>query len=220
MKKLRLQPVRVLCFHHVTEEYDASYMKPCDWRQLSVFQADIERMRQEGVRFVSLSEAYRHISKDLFRCRKYVAITFDDGNASLKGIIPWLMEEKIPMTLFINGKYLDGKSYRENPLEKYLTAVELKEMTEKYGSLLSVQSHGWEHTDAAQMSPNQLRESIEKSIEILTPYTTRSIPIIYHAYTYGSYTEESDKVVQSLHLIPVRINGRVNYDDASCIDRC
>ena len=218
--KMRLRPIRVLCFHHVSEVYDASYMKPCDWRQLSTFQSDILRMQREGVRFISLDAAYHHIKDDYLRTRKYVAITFDDGCKSLKGIIPWLMEQQIPVTLFINGKYLDGKSYRDNPLEQYLTANELREMVDQYGLLLSVQSHGWEHTDAALMAPEQLRESVEKNIEVLTPYTEHSIPIKYHAYTWGSYTDENDRVLQSMHLIPVRINGRVNYNDASCIDRC
>lgn len=217
--KLRLQPIRVLCFHHVTEEYDASYMKPCDWRQLSTFQLDIQRMQREGVRFISLDAAYNHIKNDYLRTRKYVAITFDDGCKSQKGIIPWLMEQQIPVTLFINGKYLDGKSYRDNPLEQYLTADELLEMVDKYGILLSVQSHGWEHTDAAKMTAKELKANITKTLDALTPYTIHSLPVKYHAYTWGSYTKENDEVLHSMGIVPVKINGRVNYNDSSCIDR-
>lgn len=218
--KLRLQPVRVFCFHHITEEYDASYMKRGDWMQLSLFKNKIEDMQLNGIEFISLYSAYNHIKNDRIRTKKYVVITFDDGYASLKGIIPWLMENKIPVTLFINPKYLDGESYRDNPNERYLTANDLKELTDQYGILLSVQSHGWEHTDAAKMSSEELKENISKTIEALTPYTTHSIPILYHAYTWGSYTKENDEVLMSIGIVPVKINGRVNYNDSSCIDRC
>lgn len=217
--KIHLQPIRVYCFHHVTEEYDASYMKPCDWKQMSELMSFVEENRRNGVKFISLDEAYRHIKQDWFRFKNYAVITFDDGCASLKGIIPWLMEQRIPVTLFINPKYLDGKSYRDNPKEQYITAGDLKQMTDTYGAMLSVQSHGWEHTDAAKMNADELRANIEKTIEVLTPYTTHSIPVKYHAYTWGSYTKENDEVLQNMGIVPVKINGRVNYNDASCVER-
>jgi len=98
-------------------------------------------------------------------------------------------------------------------------ADELKEMTDTYGALLSVQSHGWEHTDAAKMTAEELKANITKTIEALAPYTSHSIPVKYHAYTWGSYTKENDEVLHSMGLIPVKINGRVNYNDSSCIER-
>ena len=108
--KMRLQPIQVYCKHHVCAAFDAESMIACDRMNIAEFKAKIQAMRKEGVEFISLKDAYRHICKDRVRCKKYAVLTFDDGYASLKEILPWLEEQKIPATLFINGKYLDGKS--------------------------------------------------------------------------------------------------------------
>ena len=122
---LRLQPIHVFCMHHVTKTFDVDSMNACDWMQIDAFKDKLLTMTQDGVEFISLSDAYRHMCHDWIRCRKYAVITFDDGYASLKEILPWLEEQMIPVTLFINGKYLDGKSYRKTPQEQYLTEKEL-----------------------------------------------------------------------------------------------
>ncbi len=116
--KLRLQPIRVFCLHHVCEQFDADTMYACDWMALDEFKQKINALRSQGYQFISLSEAYNHLKKNRFRRKKYAVLTFDDGYKSLKEVLPWLEEQKIPATLFINGKYLDGKSYRETPNEQ------------------------------------------------------------------------------------------------------
>ena len=194
-------------------------MHKCDWMSLADFQNRISSLQHQGVHFISLAGAYRHIQCDIIRFRKYAVLTFDDGYASLKEILPWLKEQSIPCTLFINGKYLDGESYRQNPNEKYLNSEDLLEIVERYRSLVSVQSHGWEHSDATKMTEEDFRTSMLKNIEILTPYTKYSIPICFHAYTWGRYSVQSDKVLYSMNIKPVRVNGVRNYNDINCINR-
>ena len=123
--KIRLQPIRVFCLHHVCEQFDADTMYPCDWMALDAFKKKINELRNQGYQFISLTEAYEHLKKDRFRYKKYAVLTFDDGYKSLLEVMPWLEEQQIPATLFINGKYLDGKSYRNNANEKYLMYDEL-----------------------------------------------------------------------------------------------
>ena len=125
LKKLFLQPIRVFCLHHVCEIYDSESMYPCDWMELVKFKQKINALRVQGCHFISLKEAYTHLKNDLFRKKKYVVLTFDDGYKSLTEILPWLEEQNIPVTLFINGKYLDGKSYHDVEKESYLTYNEL-----------------------------------------------------------------------------------------------
>ena len=95
-------------------------------------------------------------------------------------------EQKIPATLFINGKYLDGKSYRETPKEQYLTHDELFALTSQ---LIEIGHHGWEHTAANEMTDEELLESLQKNIEILSAHP-RYIP--FWAYTYGIHNQTSD----------------------------
>lgn len=211
--KLRLQPIRVFCLHHVCEMYDADVMNACDWIALDEFKIKVQTLQQNGVEFISLSKAHTHITKDKIRCKKYAVLTFDDGYASLKEILPWLFENNIPVTLFVNGKYLDGKSYRNTPKEQYLTKEELFALTTP---LVEIGSHGWEHIDANAMAIEEFASSVQKNIELLSAHP-RYIP--FHAYTYGGHNHKVDTELYEAHIIPVLVEGMKNYNKTNCIHR-
>lgn len=211
--KLRLQPIRVYCLHHVCVEFETDAMNACDWMQIDEFKRKVLGLQQDGVTFISLTEAYRHICNDWIRTRRYAVLTFDDGYASLKEILPWLEEQGVPATLFINGKYLDGKSYRKNPKEQYLTENELFALT---SPLIEIGSHGWEHTDATEMSELVFVESIEQNAQQLYAHP-RYIP--FHAYTWGRHSKMSDATLQKKNIIPLLMDGGKNYNDANAIHR-
>ena len=211
--KIRLRPIRVFCLHHVCETYDESTMYCGDWMQIDEFKQQVQVMRQNGVEFISLSKAHEHIVNDRIRCKKYAVLTFDDGYASLKEIFPWLFENNIPVTLFVNGKYLDGKSYRETPKEQYLTYDELFALTTP---LVEIGSHGWEHIDANAMTVAEFASSAQKNIELLSAHP-RYIP--FHAYTYGGHNHKVDTELYEAHIIPVLVDGMKNYNKTNCIHR-
>ena len=211
--KLRLRPIRVFCLHHVCKEYDAESMYVCDWMALDAFKKKINELRNQGYQFISLTAAYEHLKKDWFRCKKYAVLTFDDGYKSLLEVLPWLEEQQIPATLFINGKYLDGKSYRETPKEQYLTYDELFALT---SPLIEIGHHGWEHTAATEMMEEDLLKSLQKNTEILSAHP-RYIP--FWAYTWGKHIESNDKCLLVNGIIPILIEGNKNYKWIGSIDR-
>lgn len=202
--KFRLQPIHVYCLHHICAQFDADSMNACDWTDIGAFKTKILQMRHMGVELISLSEAYTHFAHDLFRGHKYAVITIDDGYASLKEILPWLMEQGIPVTLFINGKYLDGKSYRKNPKERYLTKDELFAIT---NPLVSIANHGWEHKRVTELAQDDFEKSVKQNVDLLSRHPNY---VPFWAYTYGSYTKASDTCLQAQHLIPVYVNGEEN----------
>jgi peptidoglycan/xylan/chitin deacetylase (PgdA/CDA1 family) len=199
--------------HHACAEFDAESMNACDWMNIEEFKTKVQAMQHDGVEFISLTEASKHVSKDWIRCKKYAVLTFDDGYASLKEILPWLEEQKIPVTLFINGKYLDGKSYRKNPKESYLTKDEIWGLI---SPLIEIGNHGWEHTDAVDMTKNQFGVYMGMNVELLYTHP-RYIP--FHAYTYGHHTEEEDIYLQQMGLTPVLVDGQYNYNCKMYIHR-
>ncbi|MBR5493717.1 MAG: polysaccharide deacetylase family protein [Alistipes sp.] len=211
--KLRLEPIRVFCLHHVCEHFDADTMYPCDWMALDAFKKKISELRNQGYQFISLTVAYEHLKKDWFRRKKYAVLTFDDGYKSLNEVLPWLEEQQIPATLFINGKYLDGKSYRETSKEQYLTYDELFSLT---NPLIEIGHHGWEHTVATEMTEEELLVSLQKNIEILSSHP-RYIP--FWAYTYGIHDKNSDVIIKHTNLIPILVAGSKNYQWKENIDR-
>lgn len=211
--KLRLQPIHVFCMHHVCNAFDAESMNACDWMQIDEFKCRIQSMQHDGVEFISLTDAYAKLTNDKFRNHKYAVLTFDDGYASLKEILPWLEEQQIPATLFINGKYLDGKSYRKNPNEKYLIKEELFSLT---SPLIEIASHGWEHKRATEMTAEEFAESVKRNIGLLSGHPNY---IPFWAYTYGSHSNNTDDYLHRQGLVPIYIDGMKNYNEIKVIHR-
>ena len=211
--KLRLRPISVYCLHHVCEQYDAESMYSCDWIALDDFKEKINVLCNQGYQFISLTDAYNHLNKDYFRLRKYAVLTFDDGYKSLMEVLPWLEKQRIPATLFINGKYLDGISFRENQKEQYLTYDELFTLT---SPLIEIGNHGWEHIAATEMNEKLLKESLHKNIEVLCSHP-RYIP--FWAYTYGASTPQSDNILKNNQLVPVKVSGAKNNVYTGKIER-
>jgi hypothetical protein len=211
--KLRLQPIRVFCLHHVCEHFDADAMHACDWMPLDEFKRKINALQDQGYEFISLTEAYEHLQTDYIRLKKYAVLTFDDGYKSLKEILPWLQEQQIPCALFINGKYLDGESYRETSKEQYLTYNELFALT---SPLIEIGHHGWEHKSVTEMSEEELLESLYKNTDILSAHP-RYIPL--WAYTWGRHNKNNDGLLLKHDIIPVLIEGNKNYKWIGTIDR-
>lgn len=211
--KLRLQPIRVFCLHHVCAEFNAESMNACDWMQIDEFKSKVMTLQQNGVEFISLSKAYKHICYDHIRSKNYAVLTFDDGYASLKEILPWLENQKIPATLFINGKYLDGKSYRKNSKEKYLTKEELFAMA---SPLIEIGNHGWEHNRVTDMADDELEMSVGQNVGLLSNHPNY---IPFWAYTYGAHSDKTDDYLHHQGLVPIYIDGMKNYNDSEVIHR-
>jgi peptidoglycan/xylan/chitin deacetylase (PgdA/CDA1 family) len=197
----------------VCEHFDADAMHACDWMPLDEFKRKINALQDQGYEFISLTEAYEHLQTDYIRLKKYAVLTFDDGYKSLKEILPWLEEQQIPCALFINGKYLDGKSYRETPEEQYLNYDELFTLT---SPLIEIGHHGWEHTAATEMTEEELLDSLQKNIEILSAHP-RYIP--FWAYTYGKYTDQTNFLLRNNKLILVKVSGGQNFHLQEAVDR-
>ena len=213
--KLRLQPIRIFCFHQVSDTFDESTMKQCDWLQTDAFKRLIYSFQQAGYTFISLPDAHERIKRDIFRCKKYAVLTADDGWASLKNILPWLNELQIPITLFVNPAYFDGMHFREKDTEKYLTESEVLHLYEQY-PLLTIGMHGWEHKDATKQTDGEFKESVEQSVKYL-----HELPdyVPYFAYTWGRHTGATDRILADKGITPLTIMGGGNYNKAQIIDR-
>lgn len=230
--KLRLRPIRVFCFHQVSETFDDSTMWECDWTQTELFKRNIQSLKEQGYNFISLSQAHEKLKRDRLRCKKYAVLTADDGYKSLLNILPWLEEQHIPVTLFINTKYLDGKSWSEINEEQarrakpnvdmvkdvcpklYLSQEELKQVAAMPN--VTIGMHGHEHFDAKKQTVEEFKTNVERCQSALqnVPHT-----IPYFAYTWGRHNAETDEVLKGLGLIPVMISGTGNYNNTNYIDR-
>lgn len=209
---LKLHPIRVFLFHQVSDIYDEALCKVCDWTCTDVFKSMILKLK-ENYEFMSLSQAVGHLQKDMLRTKKYAVLTNDDGASCLKQILPWLKEQGVPVTLFVNAKYLDGVSYRNKPTEKYLTKDELFALDYEG---IEVANHGWEHNDITKLDWRQFVDSVERNVAVLRGHPCY---VPFWAYTWGRYTQAHDDYLISRRIVPVLIDGMKNYNDATHIHR-
>lgn len=235
--KIRLRPIHVYVFHQVGDTWDPLRAWECDWTKTDSFKDNILKLKKHN-KFISLQDAYTHLKNDVFRFKKYAVLTSDDGYSSILSVLPWLRENDIPITLFINAKYLDGRSwspineeqvkracgedkYNMNEIVKglYITKEQLFGLT--YDSI-TIGLHGYEHNDVSKMTAIEFEANLSHSIGVLKNHP-RYIP--FYAYTWGRFTDMSDHILHKNNIIPVRVSGGKNYNyngavDRVCIDGC
>lgn len=210
VKQLR-KPIDVFLFHAVSDEYDEKKYMLIDWSHTDDFKNHIHTLKSRYT-FITLEEAYRKLNSILPRWRRYAVLTCDDGFASVLNILPFLEGEGIPITLFVNPKYLDGVSgragYAEN--QQYITHDQLWALT---SSLVTVGMHGYEHDDVTKKPAEEFDWSVEKCKEILQSHP-RYIP--YYAYTGGRHNDLTQQILRQKGLVPVFVGSKLNkkFQDA------
>lgn len=230
--KLRLRPIRVFCFHQVSDEYNPLTMWECDWTQTELFKRNIMYLQSHGVNFISLLGAHEKLKRDRLRCKKYAVLTADDGYKSLLNILPWLKEQRIPVTLFINTKYLDGKSWsaiNEEQARRVKSDADMekdvcpnlylsKEEFIKVAAMpnVTIGLHGHEHLDATEHTKEVFKQNVQLCKDAL-----KDVPHVlpYFAYTWGRHNAETDEVLSEMGITPVLVNGEKNYINVKYIDR-
>jgi peptidoglycan/xylan/chitin deacetylase (PgdA/CDA1 family) len=204
--KIRLQPIRVFCFHQVSDTFDKSTMYPGDWTQIEQFKRNILQLKKQYT-FISLQDAYKNLNSDWFRAKKYAVLTADDGWSSLKNILPWLYEQHMQITLFVNPAYLKGKETRENGMSGLLTWGELDIMLKQYHNI-TIASHGWDHTLATDLEYDTFKKYAFLSADYLSQ-SNQYVP--FYAYPCGKHNKQHDDCIKQCALVPVYIDGMKNY---------
>lgn len=212
----RLQPIHIYCLHHICASFCADSMHSEDWMDIEYFKLRISALRKQGVIFISLSAAYQKLQEDYIRLNKYAVLTFDDGYASLKEILPWVIEQNIPVTLFVNPDYAEGKALRETPSENYLSIADIENYVATSHGLIEIGMHGLQHKDVTTMSEKDFIAFATQSIAA-TSKINGFIP--FWAYTWGRHTAMTDRILQANNIIPVLMDGMRNFNVKSHIHR-
>ena len=230
-RTLRLRPIWMFAVHHVSDVYDPLTMWECDWTQAEWLKDKLLQLKHKGYSFISMTDACEKLKHDRFRRKRYIVLTADDGYKSILKFLPWLEEQQMPIMLFINTKYLDGKTWSAANEEQarsvnpnvdmlkevcpnlYMSQEELFALTSPY---ISIGMHGHEHLDADKISLDAFRRNLEQCWELLMNHPRF---ILYMAYPWGSRNEKSDAILQDMKIVPVRFDGMGNFEYEGYIDR-
>ena len=213
--RLRLHPIRVFVFHQVSDVFEPDTMWECDWTETEAFKRSISALTKKYT-FISLDQVKDHLENDRFRFKDYAALTADDGWASLKNILPWLVERKIPVTLFLNPSCLDGKHWNSRETDKLLTREEVVRFVEQGAPYITIASHGWTHKSSLHMTMEEFIESVDKSERVLQEMPAK---VPFFAYASGLSAEGQFGYLRKQGLTPVYVDRRVNSKDSILIHR-
>jgi peptidoglycan/xylan/chitin deacetylase (PgdA/CDA1 family) len=226
----RLKPISVFVFHHVSEVRNPLICAEEDWTSMEVFKNNIVKLQQE-FEFISLTNAYRHLSLDKWRKKRYVVLTADDAYRSILDIVPWLAARRIPLVIFANSRFLDQDSM--TPIHEeyiktvapnadlgqvlkatYMSKEELWSLNDE--ETIEVGLHGHEHLDLSQLDQDNMVREVETCRSILQSHP-RYIP--FYAYPWGACNANTDNYLLQHGLIPVKVSGSKNYNNKEYVDR-
>ena len=222
-------PIRVFVFHHVSDVRNPLVCAEQDWTDSQVFYANLVKIQKEFV-FVSLEDAIRLLNRNCPRKKKYAVLTTDDGLQTVLHVWPWLERHNIPLTCFVNAKYLDGVSYKaldETRIRKegyqgdilpiiaqqYLNKEQLFLLN---SPLLTISLHGYEHLDATQENPIEFVDNVHACQKILDQHPGYRP---FFAYPWGKHNAETDKILREMGMVPVLVDGMMNYHGSMFIHR-
>ena len=226
---LLLRPIHIFVFHHVSDVRDPFVSAIEDWTQTDVFFSNILSLKKK-YKFISLESAYKRIKTDRIRLDRYAVLTTDDGLRTIEKVWPWLERQGVPLTCFINAKYMDGQSYKAedatrireiDPAADINQIIKRQYMTREQvfnlvSPLISIGSHGYEHLNARALKADQFKSNVLKCQDVLSSHP-RYIP--FYAYTWGKHKTDSDRILSELGLTPVLVDGMKNYNDFTFLHR-
>lgn len=178
--KILYQPIIVLTFHQVSKQMDDRYEIKEDWNSIENFKHSVEYIGQR-YSWISLSDVSKKLQSKCFRFRKYAAISFDDAYLSILNVYTYLIQNKIPFTIFVNSKYLDGVSYSPENLVRYINSLpnsaNMKDLVERYQT---ANVTNYKETIYALMNSVQLEDNLVKQLYVTREqlFTTLNHPLI------------------------------------------
>ena len=191
-------------------------MWECDWTQIDVFKQRILSLKSKYT-FISLAKVERRLVQDKVRLKNYAALTADDGWESLNSILPWLYEQQIPITLFLNPLYLDGVHKQIRKTERLLTYDEIEHIVSHFAPYVTIASHGWSHKDCLKMTDDEFQNNVKKA-ETFLKGMDGYIP--FYAFTFGRYKTRHLDYLNKNKLIPVLMDGGKNYHKGAISREC
>jgi peptidoglycan/xylan/chitin deacetylase (PgdA/CDA1 family) len=176
----------ILMYHSISKRKDYfSSTLPED------FAAQVEYLARSGRPVIALSEIIRRLRAGE-PLRGAVAITFDDGyRDNYTAAFPVLQRYSLPATIFITTGLIGQHDERDMVM---LSEDEIRTMGDS--GLIEFGPHTKSHPKLARVSAEDARREILESKQVLDAITGKSSRGF--AYPFGSYTDETVKIVFDL----------------------
>jgi peptidoglycan/xylan/chitin deacetylase (PgdA/CDA1 family) len=187
-------PIAVVVFHRVADDGATAWTCPTE-----MFCRQIRWLRRH-FELISLAEVQRRL-----RCKQSshpaVHITFDDGYAdNARFALPWLLEQKIPVTYFVSVEQAaTGRPFSHDLAAGYSFAphrpAELRQLA---NAGLEIGCHSYSHRNLGPVEdPALLEKEILQARQALEAMVDR--PVRYFAFPFGQLENLSRTAFQWVH---------------------
>jgi peptidoglycan/xylan/chitin deacetylase (PgdA/CDA1 family) len=150
------------------------------------FVADLDGLQAAGFSFVTLDACAGWLAGDASLPSRSVAITFDDGDASVAEVaLPMLAERRVPAAVFVvNGRLGQDNQWpgqwRSVPRRRLIDRDELKALV---GAGWTIGAHTWSHPVLDVLDDEGARREVVEAANLLEAEIGR--PVRFFAYPYG-----------------------------------
>lgn len=172
--------VTVLCYHSIAD--DGWYHGVSQ----ETFERQIESLRSEGVRFLSIRELSEGLRADSLPDGRFVVLTFDDGYRDILAVKDFLRERDIFPTLFVLSDTAHVDMSELATSRDFLKREEILELAE---SGWDIGCHSATHRDFWQLDGHAVRREVFEAKRELEQEL--GLEIRYFAYPRGRYTSRA-----------------------------
>jgi peptidoglycan/xylan/chitin deacetylase (PgdA/CDA1 family) len=176
----------VLTFHSIDEQIAAISFPP------DLFAYGISTLRRVGYQSVNLDVLADTLNRRLPFLDSTLAITFDDGYASVyQNAFPVLVENKMMATIFLTV----GKEQSDRlPLLNGRTMLSWDEIREMHNYGIEFGAHTLTHLDLSHLSPSEIETEIRESKDRIEQMLGASVTAF--AYPFGRFDARSHAIAQ------------------------
>ena len=201
--------LRILMYHKVSEDRAD---------RLTVKRAMLERhfdyLVKEHYTSVSFDVVLKSMRTSTVLPPRSVIITFDDGYRDTYTIVfPLLKRYNLKATVFLVAGRIAQTNTWDATHEPLMDTREIREMADS--GLVEFGLHSYDHANYRQMTPQQIREDVARSMRTLNDLGIPFAPVL--AFPFGAYPRETnanaamrEALAEMGVLLAVRIGGRVN----------
>jgi peptidoglycan/xylan/chitin deacetylase (PgdA/CDA1 family) len=186
----------VLLYHSVTDKKSFTNLDKFSI-SLEQFEKQIKFLKKMGYESVRTENIDEILTSGLYKTKKYILITFDDGYKNNLDAAKILKKYNLSAIFFIATDYI-GKSLDNTPM---LDENDIKHLI----SLgMQIGSHSHFHTKLSELSQKDIMENIKLSKNILSKF----LDVVDFAYPFGNYNSSVIDILKSLNFKRAYIIGQ------------
>ena len=169
------------------------------------FESQISGLLKLGYTPITYPDLYEYKSGKKAIPKKSCIITFDDGYESVYTYAyPIIKKYNIPISIFIIANCVDSSNY--------MNWNQIKELHDS--GIVSVYSHGLNHSEYDKLPASTLLEETNKSYEIITQNLNNQNILKVFAYPCSLYTEEEIDLLAQNGYIQNLMDGKINRSNS------